>query len=67
MSVRQRVVALERRKHKAGERCRVCGGHGVPVVTYDEVPDRPPCAGCGKSYVLLGFVGWGKRRETGSD
>ena len=63
MGVKQRLAALERRKRKAERACDDCGGHGVPVITYDGVVDREPCAGCGKSYVLMAFVGWAARDD----
>ena len=57
MGVKLRVAALERRQRQ------VCSGYGVPVITYDGVVDREPCAGCGKSYVLMAFVGWAARDD----
>ncbi len=59
MGVKQRVAALEKRKRK-GElaSCPSCSGYGVPVITYDGVADREGCAACGRSYVLMAFVGW---------
>ena len=67
MGVKQRVAALERRQHKEDRKCQVCSGYGVPVVTYDGVVDREPCSGCGKSYVLMAFVGWEARDDGDSE
>ena len=63
MGVKQRLAKLERRKRKTERACGVCSGHGVPVVTYDGVVDREGCARCGRSYVLMAFVGWKKSND----